>query len=130
MPAAITAWPHLGAYGRLGVLLLFRRQLSGGHSGKHVPRRGKVVEDEPSRLQFDPCSDPGTLELSEKFRRIGKCPGTNARHWWLWSKAAGGLLEENYVSLFGTAPNGNEPSTGPKHAGNLAGSGRAINRVH
>src|SRR4051812_20149235 len=71
------------------------------------------------------------LQISEKPCWIGERPGTDARHRRRWSKAAGGLLKEDYVRLFGTTPNGsNEPTAGPKHTGDLAGSGSAINHIH
>src|SRR5262249_44555454 len=102
-----------------------------GNPGKHIPGRGKVVKDETRRLRFDRRPNTGALQLSEKPRWIGKRAGTHPRHGRRWSKAARGLLEEDYVGLFGTAPNGsNKPHAGPKHAGNLAGGRRAIDHIH
>src|SRR4029077_13064084 len=96
-----------------------------------VPGGCKVVEDEPGRLRFDRCSNTSALQLSQKFRRISERAGTDTRHRRLWGEAAGRFLEEDYVGLVRTTPNGsNEPPTRPKNAGDLARCDGAINHIH
>ena len=128
---ALTHWPHFGAHGSLCLLLPIGRHLSRRNACKCVPSGCKIVECEPGRFRVDRCSNTGAFELGKKFARIGERCRADTRHRRFWSKAAGDLLEEDYVSLFGAAPDSsNEPSTGPKYAFNLTGRGGAINHIH
>ena len=98
---------------------------STSHAEGKSSKTNPVVSDSTDTLI--PARSSSARNPAGSASAPGPTPGTGGAG----AKAAGGLLEEDYVGLFGTTPNGrNEPTAGPKYAGNLTGGSTTINHIH